>query len=68
MDMYNNNQLVRARLKEEVLDVAEENIDLTATVVRIAQTVLVDFYLPSNTLTIESRAYENVIKIYGLAA
>ena len=36
MHMNDDNQLMRAGLEEEVLDVAEKNIDLTATMIAVA--------------------------------
>lgn len=66
MDVYYDNQLVSARLEKQVLDVTEEYVDLTTTEVGVAQTILVDFYFPSNTLTVKSRPNKDVVEICGL--
>ena len=57
--MDNDDELVGARLEEEMLDVAEQNINLVTTVVAIAQTVLVNLHFTRNALAVKSRSYKN---------
>ena len=42
MDVYDDNQLVRGGLEEEMLHVTEENVNLTATMIVIAETIVMD--------------------------
>ena len=67
MHMNDDNQLMRAGLEEEVLDVAEKNIDLTATMVAVAQTILMNLYFSRNALAVKARSYKDVVKICWLA-
>jgi hypothetical protein len=63
MDMDDDDQFVLTRLKEEMLDVAEENIDSVLGVERrlISETILVDLDLTRHTLTIHCRANEDIV-------
>lgn len=67
MDVNDDDQLMCARLEEKILNVAEENIDLTAAMICVAKTILVNFYFSRNTFTVESRPDEDIIQIRGLA-
>ena len=50
-----------------MLDVAEENVDLTATMITVTKTVLMNLYFPRNSFAVESRPNEYVIKIDWLS-
>ena len=67
VDVYDDDQFVRARLKKKVLDVAEKYVDLAASMVRVAQTVLMNLYFSCNAFTIKSRSNEDVVKVHRLS-
>lgn len=67
MDVYNDNQLVRTRLEKEMLHITEENIDLTAAVIGVSKTILMDFHFAGNTLSIKRRSNKDILKIRRLA-
>ena len=52
MDMNDYDQLMGTRLKEEMLDVAKQNINNIASVITVAQTVLVDLDFTCDTFTV----------------
>jgi hypothetical protein len=62
--MYVNyyDQLMRTGLEEQVLDVAEEHINIVSSMVFVSQTVLVNLNLTGDTLAVQSRSYEDVIE------
>ena len=66
MDVYDNNQLVRAGLKEQVLHVTEEDVNLTATMVVVAKTIVMDLQLASNTLAVKARPDEDIVESHWL--
>ena len=66
MDMYDDNQLVRRRLEEQVLHVTEEDVNLTATMVVVAETIVVDLQFSSNTLAVKARPNEDIVKSHRL--
>lgn len=67
MNVYDDNQLVRRRLEEEVLHVTKEDVNLTATMVVIAETVIVNLQFTSNTLAVKARAGEDIVERHRLA-
>ena len=67
MHMYDDNQFVRARLEEKVLDVAKKDIDMAPTMIAVPETILMNFYLSGNTLAVKTRSYEDIVKICWLA-
>ena len=67
MDVYDDNKLVRGGLEEEMLHITEEDIDLTASMVVVAETIVVNLQFPSNTLPIKSRSGENIVESGWLA-
>ena len=66
MNMYNDNQLMGRRLEEQVLHVTEEDVNLTAAMVVVAETVVVDFQFTSNTLAVKARPNVDIVKSHGL--
>ena len=66
MDMYDNNQLMGRWLEEQVLHVTEEDVNLTATVVVVAETVIVDLQFTSNTLAVKARPNVDIVKSHRL--
>ena len=66
MDMYDDNQLVRRGLEEQVLHVTEEDVNLTATMVVVAETIVVDLQFTSNTLAVKARPNEDIVKSHRL--
>ena len=67
MNVNDNDQLVLARLEEQMLDIAEEQIDVVSTMITVSKTILMDLDLARDTLTIHSRTYEHIIKSSWLA-
>lgn len=63
MHMNDNDQLMLARLEEQVLDVRKQDIDAVRWVEGglVAETVLVDFDLSWNTLAVHRWANEDVV-------
>jgi hypothetical protein len=61
-----DNQFMRTWLKEQVLNVAEEDINCTAAVIAVAETVLVDLGFTSDTLAVEAWADKDVVEVLGL--
>ena len=66
MDVYDDDQLVRGGLEEKMLHVTEEDINLAATMVVVAETVVMDLKFTSNALAVQARPGEDVIKAYWL--
>jgi hypothetical protein len=65
MYMNKNNQLMCAGLEEEMLDVAEEYVDvLTSERRQVAETVLVNFDFSRNTLSIQGGPQVNVRQLH----
>ena len=62
MNMYDDNQLVRRGLEEQVLHVTEEDVNLTATMIVVAETIIVDLQFTSNTLAVKARPNEDVVQ------
>ena len=67
MDMYDDDELVRRGLEEEMLHVTEEDINLTAPMVVVTETVVMDLQFTSNTLAVKARAGEDIIETHWLA-
>ena len=62
VDVEDDDQLASTGLEEQVLDVAEEDVDLLATSkVVVAETVLVDFDGATDALAFHRRTHEDVI-------
>jgi len=57
-----NDEFLLGGLEEEVLNVAEENIDLDTTHVGITQTVLVDLNRTTDALALQGGTHEDVVK------
>ena len=66
MNMDDYYQFTRTWLEEQMFDIAEEHINLTAAVVGVAETVLMDLDFASNTFTIETWPDKTVFEICGL--
>ena len=66
MNMYDDNQFVRRGLEEQVLHVTEEHVNLTATMVVVAETIVVDLQFTSNTLAVKARPDEDIVKCHWL--
>lgn len=67
--MNNDNELVRGRLEEQVLHVAEQYIDLgSAIAVDVAKTILVNFDASRNALSIQCWSDEDEVEDMGFAA
>lgn len=49
-----------------MLHVTEQDVDLTATMVVVAKTIIVDLQFASNTLAIKTRPSEDIIETYWL--
>lgn len=62
MNVYDNDQLVGGGLKEQVLHVTEEDVDLTAAMVVVAETIIMDLQFARNTLAVEARSDEDIVK------
>lgn len=52
---------MRTRLEKKILDVAEEDVDLTATMIGVTKPILMNLYLTSDALTIKSGPNEDVL-------
>lgn len=65
--MDNDNEFVGARLEEEVFDIAEENIDFAASMVDVAQTVLMDLDFAGDALAVQCWADEYAVQTIRLA-
>ena len=61
MNVYDDNQFVRGRLEEEMLHIAEEDVNLTATMVVVAETIVMDLQLSSNTLAVKARSSKDIV-------
>lgn len=66
MNVYDDDQLVCGRLEEEMLHVTEEDVDLTATMVVIAETIVMYFQFSGNPLAIKARAGEDIVERHRL--
>lgn len=66
MDVYDHDQLVRRGLEEEMLHVTKEDINLTAPMVVVAETVIMDLQFTSNTLAVKARAGEDIVETHWL--
>ena len=66
MNVYDDDQLVRRRLEKEMLHVAEEDVNLTATMVVVAETVIMNLQFTSNTLAVKARPGEDIIETHRL--
>lgn len=66
MDVYDDDQLVRGGLEEEMLHVTEENVNLTATMIVIAETIVMDLQFTSNALAVKTRPGEDIVETYWL--
>lgn len=66
MNVYDDDQLVRRGLKEEMLHVTEEDVNLTATMVVVAETVIMDLQFTSNTLAVKARPGEDIVETHWL--
>ena len=66
MNMYDDNQLMRRGLEEQMLHVTEEDVNLTATMVVVAETIVVDLQFTSNTLAVKARPNEDIVKSHRL--
>ena len=66
MNMYDDNQLVRRGLEEQVLHVTEEDVNLTATMVVVAETIVMDLQFTGNTLAVKARPNEDIVKSHRL--
>ena len=62
MNVYDNDQLVRGGLKEQVLHVTEEDVNLTATMVMISESIVMDLQFASNTLAVEARPDKDIVE------
>ena len=66
MNVYDNNQLVRGGLEEQVLHVTEEDVNLTATMVVVAETIIMDLQFASDTLAVKARPNEDIVESHWL--
>lgn len=66
MNMYDNDQLMGGGLEEQVLHVTEEYVDLTATMVVVAETIIMDLQFASNTLAVKARSGEDIVESHWL--
>ena len=66
MNVYDDNQLVRRGLEKEMLHVTEEDVNLTATMVVIAETIIMDLQFTSNTLAVQARPGEDIVETHRL--
>ena len=62
MNVYDNNQLVRGGLEEQVLHVTEEDVNLTATMVMISESIVMDLQFASNTLAVKARPDKDIVE------
>ena len=62
MNVDDNDQLLRRRLEEEMLYVTKEDVNLTATMVVVAETIVMNFQFASNTLAIKARPGEDIVE------
>ena len=61
--MDDDDQFGGRRLEKEMLDVAEKDVNLAATMIGVPETVLVDLYLTSDSLAIQTWSNEDVVKV-----
>ncbi len=61
MNVYDDNQFVRGRLEEEMLHITEEDVNLTATMVVVAETIVMDLQFSSNTLAVKARSSKDIV-------
>ena len=66
MNVYDDDQLVGRRLEEEMLHVTEEDVNLTATMVVIAETIVMNLQFTSNPLAVKARAGEDIVERHRL--
>lgn len=66
MNVYDNDQLMDGGLEEQVLHVTEEDVDLTATMVVVAETIIMDLQFASNTLAVKARSDEDIVESHWL--
>ena len=66
MNVYDNDQLVRGRLEEKMLHVAEEYVNLAATMVVVAKTIVMDLQFASDAFAIKARTGEDIVEIHWL--
>lgn len=66
MNMYDDNQFLGRGLEEQVLHVTEEDVNLTATVVVVAETIVMDLQFTSNTLAVKTRPNVDIVKSHRL--
>ena len=66
MNVYDDDQLVGRGLEEKMLHVTEENVDLTATMVVVAETIVVYLQFTGNTLSVKARAGEDIVETHWL--
>lgn len=66
MNVYDDDQLVRRGLEEEMLHVTEEDVNLAAAMVVVAETVIMDLQFTSNTLAVQARPSEDIVETHWL--
>ena len=62
MNVYDDDQLLRRGLEKQMLHVTKQDVNLTATVVVVAKTIIVDLQFTSYTLAIEAGASVDIVK------
>ena len=66
MNMNDHDQLVGRGLEKEMLHVTEEDVNLTATMVVIAETIVMNLQFTSDTLAVKTRPSEDIIESHWL--
>ena len=67
MNVYYDDQLMCGRLEEKMLHVTEEYVDLTATMIVVAETVVMDLQFASDALAVKPRPSEDIVESHWLA-
>ena len=66
MNVNDHDQLVRRGLEKKMLHVTEEDVNLTATMVVVAETIIMNLQFTSNTFAVKTRPSEDIIKSHWL--
>ena len=66
MNVYDDDQLLCRRLEEEMLHVTEEDVNLTAPMVVIAETVVMNLQFTSDPLAVKAGTGEDIFERHWL--
>ncbi len=62
MNVNDHDQLMRRGLEKKMLHVTEKDVNLTATMVVVAETIIMNLQFTSNTLAVKTRPSEDIIE------